>query len=105
MPALAFDLGHVADKHIVELDPGILFEVLDIRHLCLDGVGPWADTHSARQRKRVCAAEAPKGAAAGHRSHGQRDQKHRAAAAPVAASAHCPPPKLWLSKLPGNIIE
>src|SRR5262249_18774933 len=86
--------------------PGILFEVLDIRHLRLDGVGPWADTDSARQRKRVCAAEAPKGAAAGNRSHGQRDQKHRAGAAPVAGPTQCPPPEMsTLSKLPGNIIE
>jgi len=45
--------------------------------------------------------EVSKGAAAGNRSHHQRDQKHRAAAAP----GQCPPPTFWLSRLPGNIME
>jgi hypothetical protein len=57
MPTLQLDLSHIADGDIVDPDARILFQVLDIGHLRLDGVRAGAAPLGSRQGKRVNAPE------------------------------------------------
>ena len=88
MPALQFDVGHVADGDIVDPDPGILFKVLHVGHLRLDGVGARAAAFGARQRERVRAVET----AAGQRGRDQQRHEPGGNADPVRQANHRPPP-------------
>ena len=58
MPALALDLGHVADGDVTDPDPGVLFDVVHVGHLRLDGERAGAAL-GARQRKRVQPRQSP----------------------------------------------
>ena len=60
MPALAFDLRHIADRHVGDPHPRVLLEIIDIGHLRLDHEGarsacpgcPAAAANSARASRR-----------------------------------------------------
>ena len=67
VPALALDLGDVADRHVTDADPGILLDVGDVGQLGLDLVGAGAAPLGPGKRQRVHASPA----AAGCDGHGK----------------------------------
>ena len=86
MPALAFDLGDVADRDVADADPGVSLDVVDVGQLRLDGVGARAAALGARQRQ---ASSSRANCAAGH---AERDDQEPPAARGAAGATRITDP-------------